>query len=232
MPTRTLASVKGRTMRLTMLDACGTPLDTDDECRTVVSDGFISVSVQGVYDDPARYQSRNIYGSLCVNDSEPPELLRSTVQISLCDVNPDVLTVMRAAEPVLHNGEAIGVHLPTGREWQGFALEIWTKNVNGCEQWGYMSIPYCRNARLSDSLTIALTNLTVSVEADALPATSAWGVTPYDENPFMESFPASSAFGMVVTDVPPPDPADLSLCPGRLLTGSLFWIDACESETV
>lgn len=202
-------------MRLTRLDACGTPLDVEDSCRTVVSDGFISISVQGVYDDVARYQSRNIYGSLCVNDSEPPELLRSTIQITLCDVNPDVLTVMSAAEPVIHDLEAIGVHLPTGREWEGFALEVWTKNVNGCEQWGYLSIPFCRNARLSDSLTVALTNLTVSLEADALPATSAWGATPYTDNPFMELFPTASVFGMVVTDVSPPPSVDLSNCSDR-----------------
>lgn len=232
MPTRTLASIKGRTMRLTMLDACGTPLPDNDSCRTVVSDGFISIQIQGQYDEPLRYQSRDIWGNLCVNDTAPGELLRASVAITLCDVHPDVLTVTRAAEAVLHNGEAIGVHLPTGRDWHGFALEVWTKNVNGCGQWGYVSLPFCRNARLTDSVTIASQTLTVSVEADALPATSAWSTTPYARNPFMESFPVASVFGMVVTDVPPPAPVDLSLCIDRLLPGGVLWIDACESETV
>jgi hypothetical protein len=232
MPTRPLKSIKGYRLRLTRLDACGAPVDEPDECRTVVTDGFISVTLSGQYREGRTYESENIWGDLCVNDKEPGQLVRATMAATFCDVNPDVLDIMGVSEPVLHNAEAIGVSFSTERRWESFALEVWTRSLSGCEQWGYFSLPFCRSAQLSDSPVIANTTLTVSVESAVLAAPSTWGTTPYAANPFMEPFPTGHVFGMVVTEVPPPALSDLSLCIDRLLPGGVLWLDACESETV
>ena len=232
MATQVLKSIKGYRMRLTALDACGAPLDVDDSCRTVVTDGFIAVTVSGQFREGRTYESENIWGSLCINDREPGRLVRATVSVALCDVNPDVLSVMQAADPVLHNAEGIGVSFSTDRKWEGFALEVWTRAVGTCNGWGYFSLPFCRGARMSTGPTITNSVLTVAAEADVLPAPADWGTTPYAQNPFMVPFPTGHVYGMVVTQVPPPDPADLSLCIDRLLPGATLWLDACESATV
>lgn len=232
MATLPLRSIKGYRLRLTRLDACGVPLDEPDSCRTVVTDGFISVTVAGQVREGRTYESVDIWGNLCVNDKEPGRLMRASVSVSLCDVNPDVLGVMLAGDPVLHAGEAIGMTFSPEQRWPSFALEVWTKSMAGCDQWGYFVAPFCRSAILRDSLTIDNGVLTASVEADVLAASSDWGVTPYALNPFMEPFPAGDLFGLVVSTVTPPALTDLGLCVDRLLTGGELWIDAHLSATV
>jgi hypothetical protein len=232
MPTRTIKSVKGHTIRLTKLDPCGTPLDIPDVCRTVITGGFVSVTLLGDYFDGPAYQSRNIWGDLCINDKDPGQLVRATATISLCDVNPDVLDLLSDGQPLISEGEAIGASWDTSRNWSGVSLEVWTKALgDGCDQWGYMVIPFLRGMRLSQDLVIAQQALTVTVAADALPSTG-WVNGPYGDDPLRVPLPDGSVFGMVVTDVPPPAGSDLSLCPDRLLPGASFWIDACESLTV
>lgn len=232
MPTRVLKSVKGHTIRLTKLDACGTPLDLDDACRTVVTSGFVAVTILGDYFDGEAFQSRNIWGELCVNDKEPGQLLRATVTVTLCDVDPDVLDLLSDGEPMVLEGEAIGASWDTTRRWDGVSLEVWTKALGDrCDSWGYVVLPWLRGMRLSQDLVIANGVLTVTVAADAL-ASPAWALGPYDDEPLRVPLPDGSVFGMVLTNVPPPPETDLSLCPERLLPGASFWIDACESLTV
>lgn len=232
MPTRTLKSVKGHTIRLTKLDACGVPLAVDDACRTVVSTGFISVTILGDYFDGQAFQSRNIWGELCVNDKEPGQLLRATVTVTLCDVDPDVLDLISDGQPLVLEGEAIGASWDTERRWDGVSLEVWTKALGpSCDQWGYLVIPWLRGMRLSQDIVVQNDVLTVTIAADAL-ASSSWLLGPYDDEPLRMALPSGSVFGMVLTNVAPPAESDLSLCPERLLPGASFWIDACESLTV
>ena len=232
MPTRVLKSVKGHTLRLTKLDACGVPLAVDDACRTVVTDGFISVTILGDYFDGEAYQSRNIYGQLCINDKDPGQLLRATVTVTLCDVDPDVLDLISDGQPLILEGEAVGSSWDTERRWDGVSLEVWTKALGpSCDQWGYLVIPWLRGMRLSQDIVVANDLLTVTIAADAL-ATPSWLLGPYADEPLRTPLPDRSIFGMVVTTVPPPALRDLSLCPERLLPGASFWIDACESLTV
>lgn len=232
MPTRTLKSVKGHTIRLTKLDACGVPLAVDDACRTVVTDGFIAVTLLGDYLDGQAFQSRNIWDELCVNDKHPGQLLRATATVTLCDVNPDVLDLISDGQPLIYEGEAVGSYWDTSRNWSGVSLEVWTKALGqGCDAWGYLVVPWLRGMRLSQDIVVAQETLTVTVAADALAATG-WDRGPYADEPLRLPLPDGAVFGMVVTDVPPPPLADLSLCPERLLPGASFWIDACESAVI
>jgi hypothetical protein len=232
MPTRTLKSVKGHTLRLTKLDECGVPLDLADECRTVVTDGFIAVTVLGDYFDGDAYQSRNIWGELCINDKDPGQLLRATVGVTLCDVNPDVLDLLSDASVLLYEGEAVGAAWGTERNWSGVSLEVWTKALGaGCDRWGYLVLPWLRGMRLSQEVAIQNDTLTLTLAADALPS-AGWDRGPYDDEPLRVPLPNGSVFGMVVTDVAPPTLSDLSLCPERLLPGASFWVDACDSAVV
>jgi len=234
MSTRVIKSIKGRRIRLTQLDNCGTPVDVSDGCGTVVSDGFISVTLSGQYVTGQQFQARDIFGTLCVNDSDPDQLVSVSVSIELCEVHPDVLSIILGEQPVLVSGEAEGFSFGAERNWSSFALEVWTKAVGeSCDgRWGYFVVPYNRNGKLDGGVTINNGTLTVTCAASAQPATAAWGTGPYLSNPFPASFPAGDLWGISTTTVQPPAVVDLSLCPDRLLEGGVFWIDAELSATL
>lgn len=229
MPTRVLQSVRGRRIRVTRLDPCGVPID--DGCSVVVSSGFIGVTITGNITNGRTYESRDIWGNLCIADADPDEMTSARVEIDLCDVNPDLLMVMTGRAPVLYDGEAIGFREGAGRNWDAYSLEVWTRNIADCNTWGYLLVPYVRNGRMTGAVTIENAPLQVAVEGAAFPSYG-WGVGPHGDEPFRAEFVDGDIYGMVVTNVDPPADQDLSLCPQRLIDGARFRIDACESETL
>ena len=229
MSTRVLASVRGRTIRATRLDPCGVP--DPGPCGTVVSTGFISVTVTGQQVTGRTYESRDIWGNLCISDSDPDELRSATVDVTLCAINPDMLQVLTGRTPVLFDGEAIGISEGIGRNWDAYSLEVWTKAVGDCGEWGYLLVPYVRNGRVSSPVDIQNGPLTISTTGRAYPA-NGWGAGPYDDHPFRADFADGDIYGMVLTDVAPPADTDLSLCPDRLIDGARFRIDADESAFI
>lgn len=228
MPTRVLRSIKGRTIRATRLDACGVP---DPTCGTVVSNGFISVRVSNETVTGRDYESRDIWGNLCISDTDPDDIVAASVEVNLCGVNPDLLYILTGQEPVRFDGQAIGFRESASRNWAAYSLEVWTKALSDCDEWGYLVIPYIRNGRLSGEVTIENGPVTTSTVGMAYPATG-WGDGPYIPNPFRVPFVDGDIYGMVVTDVPPPAEVDLSYCPEVLIDGARFRIDAAESETL
>lgn len=230
MATRNLISIKGYRMRLTALDACGDPVDSP--YRTVVTDGFIRVSLTGEYDQGQTFLARSMWGELCVNDKDPDQLTRVNVSIELCAIDPDALLLLTNDRPVVVSGDAQGVTMRSERNWTAFALEVWTKAVGAnCDgKWGYFVLPFVRNGRIDGDVTIQNGTLTVSIAAQAFPATSAWNTTPYGSNPLGVPFPAGDLWGVVVSSVQPPALVDFS--GARLLEGGVFWIDAQASPTV
>lgn len=230
MPTQALRPVKGRAIRLTRLDPCGDLFESG--CNTVVTECFASVAITPVYDPGEQYASRDIWGNLVIADADPEQAMRATVAITLAEASPDTLSILAGQAPVLSEGVAIGTTLGTARNWQAFALEVWTAALGeGCGQWGYFALPYVRNGRPDGTITLQNGTVAFSATATAFPATAAWGDGPYGDDPFVVPFPVGEIYGMVVTSVPPPAPVDLSLCPERLLEGAAFWIDAELSPT-
>lgn len=230
MATQILRSIRGSTIRVTRLDPCGDPLT--DPCSTVVSRGFISVTLTGNQVAGRTYESRDIWGNLCIVDSDPDELRTTTVDIQLCNVDPDLLMVMTGRTPVLYDGQAIGISEGIGKNWSSYSLEVWTKALGSdCGTWGYFLVPYVRNGRLTGSHTIENGPLTVSTTGQAYPSYG-WGLGPHGDDPFRVTFSDGDIYGMVITNVDPPTPVDFSLCQERLVDGAAFRIDACESETV
>lgn len=233
MTTRVLRSIKGYRLRVTALSECGDPI-VSEGCSTVVSDGFIRVTLTGEYDSGPTYQARDIFGRLCINDRDPDQMTSCGVEMELCAVNPDILQLVAGEQPLLIDGEAHGTIFGGERNWSAFALEVWTKAVgDSCDgKWGYFVAPFVRRGRLDGGFTIENGTLTVSLRGDGSAAPATWATTPYDDNPLGVSFPAGSLFAQGITTVQPPALVDLSLCPDRLLGGGVFWIDACESATV
>lgn len=208
MATKILKSIKGKTVRLTRLDACGEPVQ--GSCTTLVSDCFVSVTLTGEYEAGEEFIQKNAWGDLCINDKDPDILKRVSVGIQFAEINPDALDIISEANPVINGGNTIGATFGTDPNSSAFALEVWTKRTGqdctdpATQEWGYFLVPFIRNGKIDGDITIENGALTLSVMGDAFAASSAWGLGIYSPAPFLEAFPAGDIFGMVVTTVQPP----------------------------
>lgn len=208
MATKILKSIKGKTVRLTRLDACGAVVE--GSCTTLVSDCFVSVTLTGEYETGEEFIQKNAWGDLCINDKDPDILKRVSVAIQFAEINPDALDIIAEATPVISGGETIGATFGTDPNASSFALEVWTKRTGvdcttpGTQEWGYFLVPFIRNGKIDGDITIENGALTLGLMGDAFPASAAWGLGPYSPSGFIESFPAGDIFGMVVTTVQPP----------------------------
>jgi hypothetical protein len=98
MPTKVLKSVKGRRLRLTRLDATGDPLT--GACGTMVTGGFIQVTIGNELEAGEEYSQKNAWGEFCVNEKDGDIIKWVNVGIQLCMVHPDALDIIAGANPV------------------------------------------------------------------------------------------------------------------------------------
>lgn len=219
MPTSILKSIKGNVVRLTRLDACGTPIV--GSCSTVVSECFISVTLSGEYEAGTEFVQKSAWGELCISDKDPDVLKRVNVAIQFAELNPDALDILTDSNTVTSGGSNIGSTWGTAMNSGAFALEVWTKASGaacstGTPSWGYFLVPFIKNGKVDGDLTIQNDVLTVSIMGEAFPApddgtgTSTWDVSPYTPNPFVVTFPELEIFGFVTTTSQPP--ADTAGC--------------------
>jgi hypothetical protein len=207
MATKILKSIKGKTVRLTRLDECGSPVV--GSCTTLVSDCFVSVTLAGEYESGEEFIQKNAWGDLCINDKDPDILKRVTTTIQFAEINPDALDIIALANPVISGSDTIGATFGPTPNDQAFALEVWTKRTGvdcstpGTQEWGYFLLPFVRNGKIDGDITIENAALTFSLVGDAF-ATEDWGTSPYTPNAFIEPFPDGEIFGMVVTTEQPP----------------------------
>lgn len=214
MATSVLKSIKGKVVRLTRLDDCGNVIE--GSCTTVVSECFVSVTLSGEYEAGDEYIQKSAWGALCINDKDADVLKRVSVSIDFAEINPDALDIITGANPVLDGYDTIGASWGTDYNDTAFALEVWTKRAgsdcppSGVLDWGYFVLPFVKNGKIDGDLAIENSALTMTVMGEAFAAPASWGVTPYDDNPFMVPFPGGDIFGVVVTNVQPP--ADTNGC--------------------
>ena len=185
MASRCFASVRGEVMRVTKLSECCAPVT--DACAIVVTDGFISVVLSQTVEAAQAITVKNAADRVCVYDPGCDSLLDLTAVITLCKVNPELVSIMTGQEVVLdYDGVAVGTRRSSDLACnRRFALELWT-NVPGTacigdppvKQYGYYLVPCLRSAVISGDITIDGANA-VSLELTAKTAVPAlWGVGP------------------------------------------------------
>ena len=213
MATKTLSSLKGRVMRLTRLDVCGTPVVGD--CSTIVTAGFISVEFAPEVESGEEYTQKNAWGDFCISEKDADRNKWVNVSISMCEVDPDVLDLVGGGNPISDGTDTIGASFGQESGLEAFAVEVWTKQAGGsCEggnpEWGYFVAPFCTNGALDGSVTIENGVLTVGLKGEGQAATDAWGVNPYLDNPLLavDGFPEGDLWAVVRTTVQPPEPTD------------------------
>lgn len=215
MATKKLRSIKGRVARITRLDSCGAPVF--GECSTIVTKGFITVTIAEEKEAGDEYKQKNAWGELWINDKDPDLTKWANTTIQFCEVDPDVLDIIGGATPVVDGsgdtiGATFGPNAPTG----AFAIEVWTKKAgsdnctDGVTEWGYFVVPFVKNGKLEGDVKIENAPLNVTFKGQGFGAPADWGVGPYGDYPMktVAGFPSGDFWGMVITDVAPPDPTD------------------------
>lgn len=212
------AFVRGCRMRVTKLDTCGRPVA--GAANKVVTAGFIELNLSAQVEEGEEILVRNACGQICVNDPGCPELSHYEVELQLCNVDFDLVTLMMptARRIVNRAGETIGFADGTTVSCDaGVAIEIWTNVFSdaGCaagqtsQDYGYILLPWVVNAISGD---LDITNDHIPFTINAITKKGAgWGIGPYnieqDTNgsyPLLDPVEADEHRVWLITQLPPP----------------------------
>lgn len=184
MPTKTFSPILGKRIRVTELDECGRVTPTS---RSIVTDGFITVSLSSEIEDGTEILVKNAQGNVCVNEKQSDSFKRFNVELTFCGVNPSLLAmVTNAKEYEDYAGDVAGFTVAEGEMTGKFALELWTGlsgqdcGTGGEEASGYMLLPLVNAGTLADleiggedAINFGLANSTTK-------GGNTWGVGPFD----------------------------------------------------
>lgn len=233
MPTKCLSLVKGRRIRLTRLDGCGRPVFGD--CSSVTSKGFISVAFTANTTESDEINVTNAAGEVCVFEPAETTLTGYGVELSFCEVDPDLFGLVTGQPTVVDNdGNVIGfdVDTQTSLSGQGFALELWAGSASGdaCAtegaqgSFGYLLLPFLRGGIIGD-FTVENGAVTFTITGANTRDGNAWGVGPYRDiqigtgglpGPLLTPIGTTVALRTILTNVAPPE----ALCGCRPLLDS------------
>lgn len=215
--------IRLRTVRATKINACGVVQFGD--CARVISDGIVSVAVTSNTDDGEAITVKNAWGVKCVNVPANPELDSLQVDVTFCQVDPELYSMM-TGYPVVYDpasGDAIGYYIDRAIKSGdvNFALEGWSsaQGVTGCAgdetaPWAYFLWKHLKGATIGD-YTLENNAVTFTASGAVTVDSDGWGAGPYDvltddegdPSPLYEALPATvHQYGPVRTLVQPPDP--------------------------
>lgn len=93
MPTQDLAaSIQGVAMRVTRLDALGNPLNGPGDSYTTTA--FLRVSFTPEYEEGDEITEKSANGSVCVTYKSPDTLKRTTMEVAICEPDPEMTNLL------------------------------------------------------------------------------------------------------------------------------------------
>lgn len=187
MASQCFSLVRGRALRVTKLDGCGSVVR--GPASTVTTDGFISVGLTANTDEGESISVTNAAGRVCILDEPCPVFTGYSIEVAFCGVDPDLFSLM-TGQPVIKDAagaNAVGIRINSQINLcdSGFAMEMWSNvpiaacDASGSASYGYFLIPFVKGGTLGD----------VSIENGAINFTltgakskdgSEWGVGPYN----------------------------------------------------
>lgn len=188
MVTRCQTYIGGRVARITRLDGCGRPVYGPDS--VVTTKGVISVGYTANIDEGEEINEPNFAGERCAYQPARQQFLGYTVEVSFCEVDPDVFAMMTGQEVSTDwNGDVNGFGMDTAIDTSqtAFALEVWmgAPATTGCADegaqgnFGYVLLPFLQGGVLGD-FTIENGAVTFTISGAATLDGNGWGVGPYD----------------------------------------------------
>lgn len=186
MATHCFSPVRGKRIRVTELDACGTPVE--GVSQYVSTDGFVTITLSSEVEEGTEIIQRNASGALCVNEKLADSFKRFTVEIEFCGVNPSLLGIVSNAEGYEdYAGDVAGIVVPEGEINKKFSLELWTGLSGqaclpggGDEASGYLLLPFVQAGVLGDITVDGENAVTFSLTGAYTIGGNGWGVGPYD----------------------------------------------------
>ena len=215
---------------MTRLDSCCKPPSSGTPNSFVVSDSFITLNLKAELEQPDEFIVKLANGKLCVNEIGCATLKRYSVDVTLCNADPDLFEIMGGVTKVLDfNGDIVGYEIDQALGQCGkFSMEFWTRvpqseclSDNGLTQYVYWLLPCLKNGRVGD-VSIANGPLEFSFAADAIPSSS-WGVGPFDTvaqdvdntpGPLLASIGCQTALHVQTTTIAPPCESDTTCVSG------------------
>lgn len=213
--------IRGRRMRITEVDNCGTPVVGGN---MAVTKGFISVGFTANTNEIEAVEVINANGETCASEPSRSEFTGYGLELTFCDVDPCIFGML-TGQPTVTNAddEVVGFRMNSkiSTSDYAFALELWT-GVPGvaCEgiagAFGYLLLPFVRSGVIGDfTIENAAVNFVIS-GASSQDGTG-WGVGPYSvvpgvggvgAAPLPEALDAYDHLYQVYTTVEPPEPTD------------------------
>jgi hypothetical protein len=206
MATKCLSLVKGRRIRLTKLDACGRPVYGDGS--SAVSSGFISVALTANTSDSDEINVTNANGDVCIFEPAVTSLTGYGVEITFCEVDPELFALATSQDPYIYNGDAIGFTVNINQdEKNAFALELWAgasggdacADPNAAGNFGYLLLPFLYGGIIGD-FTVENDAVTFTITGANTRTGNGWGAGPY-----ADVFNGTSGLGALPVPLDPDD---------------------------
>lgn len=222
MPTQCLKPLRGKVARITKLDSCGTVVVGSKS--QVVTDGFISVEGQIQLEDPQEYKVKNANDTFLYNSRGRPLIKWIDLTLNFGLVDPEAYNLITGAPIELNDNttpEAVGYRVRENTSTNTyFALELWTDLdgqtcVGGVTQYGYMLLPFCKDAVVGN-WTWQNDTITFPVQSARTEHGSNWGVGPYNvlnklsaptgPSPLLSAITSLDHMLLQMTTLAPPSP--------------------------
>lgn len=123
------SSIKGEALRIVELDATGAITGGD----IYVIESFITVSFTPEYEDGEELTQKTAAGEICVDYKMPDVLKRVTLELAVCNPDPELDGLLVGNSAVILDGaDAIGWAAPpvgVSTQGGGVSLEIWSAAI-------------------------------------------------------------------------------------------------------
>lgn len=212
-PTSTAAKlVRGKVVRFTLLDECGTPEATDSQ---YVTEGVVMITQTKNMDEGDEIKTRIMNGTIGTYEPGRRTLLNYTVEVQVITADTGALAMV-TGDPVILDGTAIigWVEKALQPLVQNVACELWTDTSGGACVAGGKPVGYVLYPLLSQGY-VTMDNvedkeITFTIHALSY-GNPDWGVGPYDvvgspAGPLPTALTADDHKVFLITTVAPPAP--------------------------
>lgn len=204
--------IKGRVIRVQALDVCGNPVTGAG--KVVVADGFLMVHPTPQYEDGVEFVKRRADGALCVNQKDPGQLKRVSLELTFCVMDPDLITLQTGSREILTSSTGTGVVFNDSLITTRWSLEVWQNitgrgacNAAGLQQYVYWIFPNIGNAQIKD-FQIENQALEWKMSAETQSVGALWGAFPTgatQPNTLLGgALQAGEHYGYNITTIAPP----------------------------
>lgn len=214
----TFSLVRGRVMRVTVLDGCGAKVLGPK--NSITSKGFVSVALTTNTEAGEAISVTNANGDECISDTPIPKFDSYSAVMTFCQVDPELYsaltgnTIVYAADGTTPVG--FNITSDVDQTLSGFALELWSPVpagvcAGGSPQYGYFVLPFLQGGVIGD-LTIENAALSFTITGAATKDGNAWGVGPYSvvknisnvDSPLNVALTTKNHFHLELTTTAPP----------------------------